>query len=44
MKEIKAFIKPNRVENVVAALQEAGHESVTLSKGGSCPESVSRVA
>ena len=33
MKEIKAFIKPNRVENVVAALQEAGHESVTLSKG-----------
>ena len=24
MKEIKAFIKPNRVENVVEALQKAG--------------------
>lgn len=33
MKEIKAFIKPNRVQKVVEALKEAGFESVTLSKG-----------
>ncbi len=33
MKEIKAFIKPNRVQSVVKSLQEAGIESVTLSKG-----------
>lgn len=33
MKEIKAFIKPNRVQKVVEALKEVGFESVTLSKG-----------
>ena len=33
MKEIKAFIKPNRVHKVVEALKERGFESVTLSKG-----------
>jgi nitrogen regulatory protein P-II 1 len=33
MKEIKAFIKPNRVEQVVDTLKENGFESVTLSKG-----------
>jgi nitrogen regulatory protein P-II 1 len=33
MKEIKAFIKPNRLQKVVEALQEDGFESVTLSKG-----------
>lgn len=33
MKEVKAFIKPGRVHKVVAALKEAGFESVTLSKG-----------
>ncbi|MEZ4945083.1 MAG: P-II family nitrogen regulator [Cyclobacteriaceae bacterium] len=33
MKEIKAFIKPNRVQIVVEALHDAGFESVTLSKG-----------
>src|SRR5699024_12720988 len=33
MKEIKAFIKPNRVQKVVEALEEEGFESVTLSKG-----------
>lgn len=32
MKEIKAFIKPGRVQKVVEALKEAGFESVTLSK------------
>lgn len=32
MKEIKAFIKPNRLEKVVEALQAKGFESVTLSK------------
>lgn len=33
MKEVKAFIKPNRVHKVVAALKEEGFESVTLSQG-----------
>ncbi|KAA3630170.1 MAG: P-II family nitrogen regulator [Bacteroidetes bacterium] len=33
MKEIKAFIKPSRVTNVVEALEKAGFESLTLSKG-----------
>jgi nitrogen regulatory protein P-II 1 len=33
MKEIKAFISPNKVKVVVQALQDAGFESVTLSKG-----------
>jgi nitrogen regulatory protein P-II 1 len=33
MKEIKAFIKPVRVQIVVESLREAGFESVTLSKG-----------
>ncbi|PCI11000.1 MAG: transcriptional regulator [Flavobacteriaceae bacterium] len=32
MKEIKAFIKPNRLEKVVQALKENGFESVTLSE------------
>lgn len=33
MKEVKAFIKPKRVQEVVKALRNAGFESVTLSKG-----------
>ncbi|MBF9252221.1 P-II family nitrogen regulator [Pontibacter sp. 172403-2] len=33
MKEIKAFVKPSRVQKVVEALQENGFESVTLSQG-----------
>lgn len=33
MKEIKAFIKPKRVQVVVTSLRDAGFESVTLSKG-----------
>lgn len=33
MKEIKAFIKPKRVQVVVKSLRDAGFESVTLSKG-----------
>ena len=33
MKEIKAFIKPKRVQVVVESLRDAGFESVTLSKG-----------
>jgi nitrogen regulatory protein P-II 1 len=32
MKEIKAFIKPIKLENVVDALKENGFESVTLSE------------
>ena len=32
MKEIKAFIKPIKLEKVVAALKEKGFESVTLSE------------
>ncbi len=32
MKEIKAFIKPNKLENVIEALKENGFESVTLSE------------
>lgn len=31
MKEIKAFIKPSKLENVVEALKNNGFESVTLS-------------
>jgi len=30
MKEIKAYIKPNRLEKVVEALKESGFKSVTL--------------
>ncbi|MEZ5007386.1 MAG: P-II family nitrogen regulator [Chitinophagales bacterium] len=33
MKEIKAFIKPSRVNYVVEALKAAGFVSMTLSKG-----------
>ena len=33
MKEIKAFIKPKKVQVVVKSLRYAGFESVTLSKG-----------
>lgn len=33
MKEIKAFIKPKRVQVVVESLRDAGFESITLSKG-----------
>ena len=33
MKEIKAFIKPKKVQVVIESLREAGFESVTLSKG-----------
>ena len=33
MKEIKAFIKPKKVQEVVEALKREGFESVTLSKG-----------
>ncbi|MEQ9280743.1 MAG: P-II family nitrogen regulator [Balneola sp.] len=33
MKEIKAFIKPKRVQIVVESLKEEGFDSVTLSKG-----------
>jgi nitrogen regulatory protein P-II 1 len=32
MKEVKAFIKPHRIENVVDSLQESGFDSVTLSE------------
>ena len=32
MKEIKAFIKPNKLENVVEALKVNGFQSVTLSE------------
>jgi nitrogen regulatory protein P-II 1 len=32
MKEVKAFIKPIRLENVVESLRESGFESVTLSE------------
>lgn len=33
MKEVKAFIKPNRVEAVVESLKQEGFDSVTLSQG-----------
>ena len=33
MKEVKAFIKPKRVQIVVELLKEEGFDSVTLSKG-----------
>lgn len=33
MKEIKAYIKPKKVQIVVESLRDAGFESVTLSKG-----------
>lgn len=33
MKEIKAFVKPNRVQKIVEALSEAGFKSMTISKG-----------
>ncbi|WP_236980043.1 P-II family nitrogen regulator [Membranihabitans maritimus] len=33
MKEIKAFIKPKKVQIIVEALRDVGFKSVTLSKG-----------
>lgn len=33
MKEIKAFIKPKRVQKVIEALSEKGFKSMTLSQG-----------
>jgi nitrogen regulatory protein P-II 1 len=33
MKEIKAFIKPIRVQKVVESLRDAGFDSLTISKG-----------
>jgi nitrogen regulatory protein P-II 1 len=33
MKEIKAFIKPKRVQKVIEALSESGFKSMTLSQG-----------
>lgn len=33
MKEIKAFVKPSRVQKVVNALRESGFESITLLQG-----------
>ncbi|MDF0708511.1 MULTISPECIES: P-II family nitrogen regulator [Flavobacteriaceae] len=33
MKEIKAFIKPNRIQRVIEALSDNGFESMTLSNG-----------
>ncbi len=33
MKEIKAFLKPKKVQLVVQSLRDAGFESVTISKG-----------
>ena len=32
MKEIKAFIKPNRIQRVIEALSDNGFESMTLSQ------------
>ncbi|MDN3723918.1 P-II family nitrogen regulator [Aequorivita sp. SDUM287046] len=32
MKEIKAFIKPNRIQRVIEALSDNGFESITLSQ------------
>ncbi len=31
MKEIKAFIRPNKVNNIVHNLKEAGYENITVS-------------
>lgn len=33
MKEIKAFLKPKRVQKVIEALSDAGFKSMTLSQG-----------
>lgn len=33
MKEIKAFIKPNRAQKVIEALSDAGFKSMTLTQG-----------
>ena len=33
MKELKAFIKPNRVQKTIEALSDAGFKSMTLSQG-----------
>ena len=33
MKEIKAFIKPKRVQKVIESLSESGFKSMTLSQG-----------
>ncbi|MDT0651169.1 P-II family nitrogen regulator [Autumnicola edwardsiae] len=33
MKEIKAFVKPNRVQKVIEALSESGFKSMTISQG-----------
>ncbi len=35
MKEIKEFIKPNRVQTVIEALSDAKFKSMTLSQDGS---------
>lgn len=34
MKEIKAFIKPNRIQRVIEALTDNGFNSMTLSQAG----------
>ncbi|HDO28133.1 MAG TPA: P-II family nitrogen regulator, partial [Bacteroidetes bacterium] len=31
MKEIKAFIRPNKVYDIVRKLKEAGYENITIS-------------
>ncbi len=33
MKEIKAFVKPNRIQKIIEALTDNGFESMTLSHG-----------
>lgn len=33
MKEIKAFVKPNRIQKIIEALTDNGFKSVTLSHG-----------
>ena len=33
MKEIKAFVKPKRVQKVIEALSESGFKSMTISQG-----------
>ncbi|WAC01648.1 P-II family nitrogen regulator [Lacinutrix neustonica] len=33
MKEIKAFVKPNRIQRIIEALTDNGFESMTLSHG-----------
>ena len=33
MKEIKAFVKPNRIQKIIEALTDNGFQSMTLSQG-----------